>query len=332
MRPSIDSSFRLREGVFLVDAEDRVTFCNSRAASLLGWNKGELQGRTLSTLPHERVDPETLRGWIARARAEQREVTDEVSLSDGSERHHHAVRAFTSGEGITTVILEETTATRALAAGLARFVGPSIAAQLRNDSLASWNATRAAMSVVGIAPADFSYFAERLEPPVLRDFLSGYVERVVEVAKAESADVVKLSLPTILLGFGSDQHADRALNTALRLAALGTSLERESVLAGLGAVKIKLALNSGMVVTGPVGCSDRMEFTMLGSSVDAVSSLLDTALAGQTLMTHALLERLGNREPDGVRFLDLGPQRIWGVERPLGIVQVLPVARGRLAT
>ena len=78
-----------------------------------------------------------------------------------------------------------------------------------------------------------------------------------------------------------------------------------------------------MVVVGPIGCADRMEYTMLGHNVDIVANLLHQGLAGSTTLTHTTRDELAGWQPKGARMLDHGLQRIWGIDHPIGVVMLL---------
>ena len=158
--------------------------------------------------------------------------------------------------------------------------------------------------------------------------MNEFVRRTVEIAKDAEATVVKLSLPVILLGFASADHARRAVEATQRIIDAGKALERRCAFDGIGTVKLKLAVNTGMAVIGPVGCTERMEYTMLGNTVDVVTSLLQAGMAGSASLTHETHAELGDWRPSGVRILDHGPQRLWGIDRPIGVALLVPDAPG----
>lgn len=320
-----DGTLRLNEGVLVTTAEGVLTFCNSKACSVLGWDKREVRGKPLSALSASSFGLDAVLRCSQLARERGVEVREHLTRELDGRRLHITLRAFVEGDR-TTVILEDATLKREMEEGLSRFVGPPIIDQLQNASLSSWQPTRTRMTIVGVEPANFSYFAERLEPHVLRDFLNDYVRKTVEIAREAEASVVKLSLPGILLGFGPPDHARRGVEAAQRVMDASRALERRCAFDGIGTAKLKVAVNTGMVVVGPVGCPERMEYTMLGSSVDVVASLLDTALAGSASITHDTQEELGDWRLTGARLLDHGPQRLFGIDRPIGVALLIRAA------
>ncbi|MBI2920816.1 MAG: hypothetical protein HYY18_06990 [Planctomycetes bacterium] len=319
---TFQGSLRLSEGILIVDAQDRITYINTMMARILKADRKTSVGQPLDPLDKQPWGEGVLKALVAQARGGTAEVTKEIAYQVTGASHHAKMRAFVNGDK-THILIEDVTKEREMEKSFARFVGPSLVDQLKSTGLASFKAERTPMTLLGVCPAEFSFFAERLEPHVLRDFLNDYVRKVVQVAKDSSAAVVKLSVPTILLGYAAPDHARRAVEAARKLAATGKEMERAASFAGIGTVKLKMVLNTGMVVVGPVGSPERMEYTMLGNNVDIVTSQLQTAMAGTTMLTRAVKDELKDWKPDKCRFLDHGPQRIWGIDHPVGIMMLV---------
>jgi class 3 adenylate cyclase len=323
MTDSTYGTLRLKDGLLLLDAEGRVKTCNSMLCELLGWQRDRVVGRALGELDAAPLPAGLLAELLERAARAQQEVVESVPCDLPCGRRQLRIRAF-AGKARTTILIEDRTAAMNLEEGLSRFVGPTLVQQVRDESLASWHAERTQMTLVGVAAAGFSYFAERLEPPALHGLLNDMVRRVVDVAEAGNAALIKLSLPQILIGLADPDHARRGVEMAIEVAAVSRALERQCALRGLGVFKLAVAVNTGMVVVGPVGCEERMEYTVLGSQVDTVTHLVEAGLAGSVSITHATRELLGGWQPADFAMLDHGPQRIFGLGRPVGVVQLVP--------
>ena len=315
------TSLRLNEGILILDEKERVAYINSTMARMLGSDR-KVVGKPLADVDRQPWGAGLLATLSAQALASGAEATREVAWSVGGASRHARLRAFINA-GRAHIVAEDVTQSRELEKGLSRFVGPSLVDQLKNSGLAAWKADRTAMTLLAATPANFASHAERLEPHVIRDFLSDFVRRAVEVARATDASVLKLAVPTVLFGFAGEGHSRRAVEAGRKLAAAWKELERLAALAGMGGLKLKMALDAGAVVVGPVGSPERMEYTVLGSHVDIVMCLLQGAMAGTTMLTKAVVDGLKEWKPEKCRLLDHGPQRIWGIDHPVGVVMMV---------
>jgi class 3 adenylate cyclase len=317
-----EGSLRLNEGLLLVDAQGKVAYVNTMMCRLLGLEKKACMGQPLDAIDRQPWGAGILKQIAAEARSRGAEVARDLAWKVGGKDRAAKVRAFVDGDR-THLLIEDVTQAAMIDTVLTRFVGPSLVDQLKASSLGAWKAERMAMTVLAATPSDFSRFAERLEPHVLREYLNDFVRRAVAVAKESNASVVKLSVPVVMLGFAGEAHARRAVEAARRLSAAGREMERGAALAGIGSVKLKFALNSGMTVVGPVGCPERMEYTMLGNAVDVVSTLLGNAMAGATLLTKAVKDELKDWSPEKCRLHDHGLQRLYGIDQPVQLMMLV---------
>jgi class 3 adenylate cyclase len=159
---------------------------------------------------------------------------------------------------------------------------------------------------------NFTHFAENLAPVEVLKFLNhlqGFQSTIVE---AHGGWVNKFMGDGMLAVFGAPDalpgHGDKALRAALEIL---QQIHRVSPLA------IGIGLHSGTVVAGCVGKGSRLEFTVIGDTVNVASRLeaLTKQEAYPLLLSQATRQLLG--QPDGV--ISLGLRQLRGRDDPLEV-------------
>jgi class 3 adenylate cyclase len=159
---------------------------------------------------------------------------------------------------------------------------------------------------------NFTHFAENLAPVEVLKFLNhlqGFQSTIVE---AHGGWVNKFMGDGMLAVFGAPDalpgHGDKALRAALEIL---QQIHRVSPLA------IGIGLHSGTVVAGCVGKGSRLEFTVIGDTVNVASRLeaLTKQEAYPLLLSQATRQLLG--QPEGV--ISLGLRQLRGRDDPLEV-------------
>ena len=153
---------------------------------------------------------------------------------------------------------------------------------------------------VSILFADISGFtsvSETKKPEEVAEFLSHFFSCAVESIFAYGGTLDKFIGDAVMAFFGApipqDDHADRAILAALMMQRLVGEWNAEREKAGLPVVRIRIGINSGPAVVGNVGTEKRVDYTVLGSSVN-IASRLESGVAkpGQIVISKNTLERV----------------------------------------
>jgi adenylate cyclase len=180
---------------------------------------------------------------------------------------------------------------------------------------------------VSILFADISGFttvSETKDPEEVAEFLSHFFSCAVESIFAYGGTLDKFIGDAVMAFFGApipqEDHADRAVLAGLMLHRLVNDWNAEREKQGLPPVKIRVGINSGPAVVGNVGTEKRVDYTVLGSSVN-IASRLESGVAkpGQLVISKNTLDRvIGSFQTES-----LGEFALKGLQQKMPVYAVL---------
>ena len=165
----------------------------------------------------------------------------------------------------------------------------------------------------------FTAFAEQLPPADVLALLNKVQGMFAEIVKEHGGTVDKFMGDGMLAVFGapdaSDDHAQRAVAAAESMLESVTRLNASGTIAP---VRIGVGVHSGRVVTGVLGSGARLEFTVIGDTVNIASRLeaMTKEKGVAALISSETLSRMARPLSD---FLSLGTVAIRGRVQPLNV-------------
>lgn len=165
---------------------------------------------------------------------------------------------------------------------------------------------------------DFTKLTDTLPAAEILQLLNEYAEPVVDAVNAEGGEVLKFMGDGVLAIFsgpdapGSRAAAIRAWERACAASAEISAARRER---GAATTQLYLALHAGEVLYGNIGGRDRLDFTVLGPSVNEAARLaaMCRSLDQDLVVSDIFVERCGEiRE----RMVGLGRYALRGVGQP----------------
>lgn len=182
---------------------------------------------------------------------------------------------------------------------------------------------------VSIMFADISGFttvSETKKPEEVAEFLSNFFSAAVDAIFAYGGTLDKFIGDAVMAFFGApipqDDHADRAIMAGLMMMSRIEQWNAEREQQGLPPVRIRVGINSGPAVVGNVGTEKRVDYTVLGSSVN-IASRLESGVAkpGQLVISQNTFDRvMGSFETEA-----LGEFALKGLQQKLPVYAVKPV-------
>ena len=128
----------------------------------------------------------------------------------------------------------------------------------------------------------FSQLTERLEPEVLTDLLTNYLTEMTKIAIKHGGTVDKYIGDAIVAFYGApvplERHEYQACLTALKMEKKLEIMRSQWASEGdwpelVHNIRHRIGLNSGEMVTGNMGSSMRMNYTMMGDTVNLAARL-----------------------------------------------------------
>ena len=186
-----------------------------------------------------------------------------------------------------------------LQAAFGTYVDPGLAARLLEQGDDVFTGERREVTVMFVDIRDFTPFAEAntAEDTVAR--LNAVFEIVVPAVVDAGGHVNKFLGDGALAVFGAPNdltdHADAAVNAAV-------VIDRLVAQRFGGALRIGIGINTGMVIAGTIGGGSKLEFTLIGDTVNVAARVEQlTKTTGDTILITAANRRRPHLTPDQTR-------------------------------
>lgn len=168
----------------------------------------------------------------------------------------------------------------------------------------------------------FTAMTEGMEPQRVIALLNEFMERASDAVQAEGGVVDKYVGDELMAVFGAPisrgNDADNAVRAALGIRRAMEAVNRDRRGRGEPPLGVGIGINCGAAVAGNMGSPGRLNYTVLGESVNIASRLCDQAGPGQILVVEpflSALERPVDAEP-------LGPRSFKGISAPLQVYTI----------
>jgi adenylate cyclase len=169
----------------------------------------------------------------------------------------------------------------------------------------------------------FTAFAERLDPEEVADLLGGYFNHAVEAIFAAGGTLDKFIGDAVMAFFGppydDPDHASKAVGAAIEIRRRVGAWNRERRARDLSTLDLRIAVNSGPVVVGDVGSDRRVDYTVLGNTVNVAARLEQFVAGPGEIVIGPETERLLAGE---VPVEDLGDVNLKGLEEKVHVYRV----------
>jgi adenylate cyclase len=203
-----------------------------------------------------------------------------------------------------------------------KYVGPEVLDMIMDDPEKIWLKGRKDIATILFTDIrGFTAYSENREPEKLVEKLNEYFEIATRIISRHGGYTDKFIGDGVLGVFGvpvfHQDHCERCLMAALEMQA--EFAKRSESNSGNPLLKrVGIGINSGVVIAGNIGSPAKMEYTVIGNSVNFASRLSDLAKAGEILIDESMLKGLGNK----IDYIKLASRVIKGKTDPIDIYKV----------
>ncbi|MGH7268061.1 MAG: adenylate/guanylate cyclase domain-containing protein [Candidatus Rokuibacteriota bacterium] len=208
-----------------------------------------------------------------------------------------------------------------------RYVAREVADEILKDpERAALFGERRDVTVLFCDIRGFTGLAERLKPEAVVKLLNEFYTLMVDTTIQHGGILDKFIGDGIMAIFGAPiatrDHALQAVRTALAMQLGVIELSTRRIRAGGEPIEVGIGISAGEVVAGTVGTEERMEYTVLGNSVNLGAHLQDAAKPGQILIS----ERTYHKIAKLIDARSLGPIKVKGKEDHIEVYEVRALA------
>jgi len=210
-----------------------------------------------------------------------------------------------------------------------KYVGPQILELILKNPEDTW--LRGQTNEATILFADirgFTTYSESKAPNVIVDELNQFFEIANKTILNHDGYIDKFIGDGVLAVFGvpvyQKDHIKNAVSAAFEMqqAFRSAGASANVLLSSIG-----IGIHTGLVVSGNIGSPVKMEYTVIGDSVNVASRISEIASPGEIIISSNILEQI----PDFIEVQALQPHKIKGRSRPIKTYRALKIREKRYA-
>jgi class 3 adenylate cyclase/ActR/RegA family two-component response regulator len=151
-------------------------------------------------------------------------------------------------------------------------------------------------SVIFMDICGFTAISERESPNFVVSLINKYFDIMVKEIIGHGGYVDKFLGDAVMAVFRGEYHIDRAIEASLAVHRAIEAQKEELSEKKTYLPKVSIGINSGEMISGNIGSAalKRLDFTVIGDTVNTAQRLQSAATAGQTIISKAIHEQVRN--------------------------------------
>jgi adenylate cyclase len=241
-----------------------------------------------------------------------------------------ALLAAQAGAAIDNALAHQKIAQQALQrSALERFLSPEVAEMVVANPDIRLGGVNQKVTVMFADIRGFTPMSESLKPERVVEILNEYFTRVTDVIFDYGGTLDKYIGDAVMAVFGAPiskgNDAANSVNAAIQIQRLLIELNRDAAARHWPELRVGIGINTGVVTAGNIGSLRRIDYTVIGDTVNIASRLTSNAKAGQILVADSTATQLGDRMFD---LQALPPLMVKGRSAPLRVFDVVWMESG----
>jgi adenylate cyclase len=234
-----------------------------------------------------------------------------------------AMLAAQAGAAIDNALAHQKIAQQALQrSALERFLSPEVAEMVVANPEIRLGGVNTKVSVMFADIRGFTPMSEKLEPERVLEILNEYFTRVTDVIFDFEGMLDKYIGDAAMAVFGAPiskgNDAANCVKAAIHIQRLLIELNRDAAARRWPDLRVGIGINTGLATAGNIGSLRRIDYTVIGDTVNVASRLASNAAASQILISDSTAIELEDQFP----LQALPPLMVKGRTTPLDVFDV----------
>ncbi|HUS19209.1 MAG TPA: adenylate/guanylate cyclase domain-containing protein [Terriglobales bacterium] len=168
----------------------------------------------------------------------------------------------------------------------------------------------------------FTALSEKMPPEQVVEILNEYFTRVTDVIFDHGGMLDKYIGDAVMAVFGAPiskgNDGWNAVKAAMDIQRLVVEMNRDASSRKWPELRVGIGINTGIVTAGNIGSLRRLDYTVIGDTVNIASRLMSNAAGGQIIVSVATAAEIGS----GFNMTSLPPMKLKGKAEPVAAFQV----------
>jgi len=212
-----------------------------------------------------------------------------------------------------------------------RYVSPQVARQAISDlervEQLELGGHHVEASVLFADIVGFTSMSENMTPHEVSALLNLYFSQIARAVLFCGGHIDKYMGDCAMIVFGvpeeNKEHSFYAMCCAWMITELVQEMNKSRQQRGLAPVEFRIGVNSGTMLAGNMGSTERMEYTVVGDAVNLASRLSHAGDPGQAILTQDMLR--GKRLETRIATSHHGKIKLRGKKNPVSIYQIIDI-------
>ncbi|HKR31191.1 MAG TPA: adenylate/guanylate cyclase domain-containing protein [Terriglobales bacterium] len=231
-----------------------------------------------------------------------------------------ALLATQVGAAIDTLTAHEQIAQQVTQrAALERFLAPEVVEMVaKNPEDVRLGGVNQKVSVLFADIRDFTTLSEKMRPEKIVEILNHYFTHFTEIIFDHGGTLDKFLGDGVMAVFGAPvskgNDAENSVRAAQAIQRLVAELNRDATAREWPEIRVGIGVNTGIVTAGNIGSPKRIDYTVIGDTVNTASRLMSSASSGKIIISQHTAAELS---PEKFPLRVLEPLRLKGKAKPV---------------